>query len=220
MKKLSGKQLLLYMEVAEIILFSGLAAYGIYGYGSLQEMLLATSVACVYFGWIIWELAHVTIGDLHREAVPVKSKASAISSIELAALAKVLILATTFGLTMSIHTALGSAGLLIMLGGVALRVLAINSLGSAYSHQIAAVPQSIVEKGPYRLIRHPAYLGTLIAHLGLVLVFCNPYSLASLGFWLVAVIQRTLSEEAYSIENSAYQAYASRVRYRLLPFIW
>lgn len=79
----------------------------------------------------------------------------------------------------------------------------------------------VITTGPYRYVRHPMYSGII------VLFFCIPLALGS--FWglipaaiLVAlIIVRTLLEEkTLHAELEGYSAYASRVRYRVLPGIW
>jgi len=79
----------------------------------------------------------------------------------------------------------------------------------------------VIDSGPYRTIRHPGYLGMLIA------VLCSGLALGSwIGFALAGVygaliIRRVWFEDAFLKANlTGYPAYANRVGYRLIPGAW
>jgi protein-S-isoprenylcysteine O-methyltransferase Ste14 len=66
------------------------------------------------------------------------------------------------------RTAVLLLGILIMLMGVALRWYAIRTLGRFFTRDVAvSADQPVVQDGPYRFIRHPAYSGTFLSMLGL-----------------------------------------------------
>jgi protein-S-isoprenylcysteine O-methyltransferase Ste14 len=81
--------------------------------------------------------------------------------------------------------------------------------------------QQVVSSGPYRRIRHPMYLGILILFLCI-----GP----ALGSWtalipglvidLLFVVRTAKEDKMLREELAGYQAYARRVRYRLIPGIW
>lgn len=80
--------------------------------------------------------------------------------------------------------------------------------------------RGVVARGPYRLVRHPAYLSELVM-LGGAAVALGPW----LGSALVVaaallVVLRILAEERPLRQLEAYRAYAARVRYRLVPGVW
>lgn len=65
-------------------------------------------------------------------------------------------------------------GVAFILLGVALRWYAIRVLGGYFTRDVAVSRgQPVVEQGPYRLIRHPAYSGTLLTMLGVGLATTN-----------------------------------------------
>jgi protein-S-isoprenylcysteine O-methyltransferase Ste14 len=61
---------------------------------------------------------------------------------------------------------LRTAGIIILLAGLAIRWTAIVSLGKAFSSNVAIQDsQKIKKNGLYRFIRHPSYLGLLLVFL-------------------------------------------------------
>src|SRR6266496_2678179 len=69
-------------------------------------------------------------------------------------------------------------GILLINAGIALRLYAIHVLGASFTTAVAVAPeQTVIEAGPYRLIRHPSYTGLLITLLGLGLSSTNWLSL-------------------------------------------
>jgi protein-S-isoprenylcysteine O-methyltransferase Ste14 len=114
---------------------------------------------------------------------------------------------------------IGGCGL--FLGGVLFRLWSISVLGRMYSHQVRInEDHRIIQRGPYRVIRHPSYLGMLVAHIGFIITFFNwvPLFIFVLAF-LPSVITRILVEERALMELPGYPEY-SRTRKRLLPCIW
>lgn len=72
-------------------------------------------------------------------------------------------------------------GVIFILLGVALRWYAIGQLGRFFTRHVAvSVDQPVVQQGPYRWIRHPAYSGTFLTMLGVGLAMTNIASLISL----------------------------------------
>lgn len=81
--------------------------------------------------------------------------------------------------------------------------------------------QQVVSTGPYAIVRHPMYTGSL------VLWLATPIALGSWWAFLPAlasiplVVMRIRNEEAVLCRNlSGYEEYLRRVRYRLLPLVW
>lgn len=119
------------------------------------------------------------------------------------------------------HVALLIAGSIVFVASLALRLAAIERLGRLYSHRVRVQDrQRIVTEGPYRLIRHPAYSGMIFSHLGFVLFFFNPWTLAIWAFFHVpAVIYRILVEEKALSKIPGYVEYAAATK-RIVPFLW
>jgi protein-S-isoprenylcysteine O-methyltransferase Ste14 len=119
------------------------------------------------------------------------------------------------------HLPVLGAGIGILVAGVAFRWWAIHTLGRFYSHFVREQDEhKIVQSGPYRLIRHPAYTGMLVANTGFVLCFFNWVALGLLlAFFLPAVMRRIVVEERMLFEIEGYPEFAKK-RWRLLPPIW
>ncbi|MCX5692561.1 MAG: isoprenylcysteine carboxylmethyltransferase family protein [Candidatus Omnitrophica bacterium] len=70
------------------------------------------------------------------------------------------------------------SGVAVFIIGVSLRNLSIRTLGTSWSiHVCADNVERIVKKGPYRYIRHPYYLGSLLSLLGILLISNSYYAI-------------------------------------------
>ncbi len=79
------------------------------------------------------------------------------------------------------RTGLFFLGLSFILLGVAIRWYAIGVLGRYFTRDVVvSIDQPVVQRGPYRLIRHPAYSGTFLTMLGVGLAMTNWASLVAL----------------------------------------
>jgi protein-S-isoprenylcysteine O-methyltransferase Ste14 len=117
----------------------------------------------------------------------------------------------------------GWIGIVSMLLGVSLRVWANRVLGAYYTRTLKVTSnQIVVDQGPYRLVRHPGYLGTIFFWMGGRLASNNWIALIiiTLTVWTV-YIYRIRSEEAMLVQElgEAYQNYRQRIK-RLIPLIY
>jgi len=81
--------------------------------------------------------------------------------------------------------------------------------------------QSVVSSGPYQLVRHPGYLGSVIYNLFIPLVLNSLWTFIPALLTIVLIIARTgLEDSALQSELSGYREYTAIVRYRLIPGIW
>lgn len=80
---------------------------------------------------------------------------------------------------------------------------------------------TVCDTGLYQVVRHPAYMGSLIQLLGFPLLFGSIWSLIPVGISLILLIVRTYREDyvLYS-ELGGYREYTEKTRYRLIPYIW
>ncbi len=81
--------------------------------------------------------------------------------------------------------------------------------------------QTVISTGPYAWVRHPMYAGTSL------LVLASPFALGSL--WalipsvlvIVGIVLRLLEEEKFlNVNLPGYREYCTKIRFRLIPFVW
>jgi len=118
---------------------------------------------------------------------------------------------------------LAQVGPMCMIVGLALRVWAALSLGTYYTRTLrTAEGQPVVQRGPYRLIRHPGYAGDLVLWFGFGLASGNALVLGAvivlMGF---AYARRIDAEEAMLVRELGpdYVTYQKRTR-RLVPKVY
>ena len=81
--------------------------------------------------------------------------------------------------------------------------------------------QVVVQEGAYRYIRHPMYLGIIVAFLGIPLALGSWWAVLPSMVIVVLFVYRIFREDLMLIRGLAgYAEYTEKVRYRLLPGIW
>jgi len=79
----------------------------------------------------------------------------------------------------------------------------------------------VASSGPYRWIRHPGYLGSLIYNLSVPLVLGSLWAYLPAAVTILLLFVRTgLEDGTLRAELPGYPNYASAVRHRLIPGIW
>jgi protein-S-isoprenylcysteine O-methyltransferase Ste14 len=167
------------------------------------------------------------MAKVSRQAVLVQDRGSMVILIGLQWIGLILNFLLAWGLPAAaipwLRGALFLLGLACILLGVALRWYAIRTLGSYFTRDIAvSVDQPVVERGPYRLIRHPAYSGTLLTMLGVGLALTNWASLVVLllcvflgHFYRVRIEEKALAETI----GLPYLDYMQRTK-RFIPWVF
>jgi protein-S-isoprenylcysteine O-methyltransferase Ste14 len=80
---------------------------------------------------------------------------------------------------------------------------------------------TVVDGGPYGLVRHPGYLAWCISAPAIPLMLGSLWALIPALLGLCALVLRTsLEDKTLREELPGYEGYAQRVRYRLLPGVW
>ena len=115
--------------------------------------------------------------------------------------------------TLGMPEPLRMAGVVVMWLGLALRVWAIATLGSAFRTTVEVEPgQTVVSSGPYRWVRHPSYAGLLLIVAGFGAALGNWLSLTvCVVLPLPAILWRIHVEEAElnHVLGEAYRTYQS-----------
>ena len=114
------------------------------------------------------------------------------------------------------------AGLVLVLLGGGLRWWAILSLGRYFTFDVAVrSEQQVVQSGPYRFVRHPAYSGTLLSLFGIGLALANWASIVAIvAAALLGLLYRVRVEEQALIDALG-QPYVDYMRHttRFIPFL-
>ena len=80
---------------------------------------------------------------------------------------------------------------------------------------------AVATGGPYRYVRHPAYVGMILFELALGTLLASWWALLASGLCVILLILRTaLEDRTLQAELIGYADYSRQVRYRLLPGIW
>jgi protein-S-isoprenylcysteine O-methyltransferase Ste14 len=116
----------------------------------------------------------------------------------------------------------GAGALAAVLGyAVVLWAMASNRFFSGVVRIQTERGHAVVSHGPYALVRHPGYAGVTLASLGAPLMLGSVWALMPAVAAVGVIVVRTAHEDRTLVRDLAgYDAYARRVRYRLLPGIW
>lgn len=80
---------------------------------------------------------------------------------------------------------------------------------------------TVCDTGLYKVVRHPAYMGSTIQAIGFPLLLGSLWSIIPVVFMIILHIMRTLWEdETLKKELKGYTAYTLKTKYRLIPFAW
>jgi len=172
----------------------------------------AAAFVAAYLVWVLSE-ARITVGTPTRSAAETRTLvpyAVARVTTALTAAYSAPVLPDKFGIAL--------AG--VFVAGVTLRAWAIHEFGFQYSHRVVRISEGgLISSGPYRVLRHPAYAGMLLANIGFVGYFSSPASIAALTLLVAAVLWRIRIEEDILTESPQYRAFAN-TRCRIVPGVW
>jgi protein-S-isoprenylcysteine O-methyltransferase Ste14 len=146
--------------------------------------------------------------------------------VALAAYLAVLVVAgldRRFGWAGGFQTGIEVAGAVFFALGLCLTAWAmlINRFFSAVVRIQTDRGQTVVTRGPYRVVRHPGYAGAIIAQIAACFMLGSVWSIVPVTAYAAAFTLRTALEDNMLVrELPGYRQYAARTRYRLLPGIW
>ncbi|HWF51592.1 MAG TPA: isoprenylcysteine carboxylmethyltransferase family protein [Solirubrobacteraceae bacterium] len=108
------------------------------------------------------------------------------------------------------------AGDALAVAGCVWLLASVLALGRCFG--VLPEARGFVRRGPYRLVRHPVYLGEITAIAGLVLAAPRVWNLGVLALFIAAQILRIhLEERALSLAFPEYRSYAASTS-RLVPW--
>jgi len=81
--------------------------------------------------------------------------------------------------------------------------------------------QTVITTGPYSVIRHPMYFGSLLMYLSTPIALGSYWALPPFLLMIPVFIFRILNEEEVLLrELPGYKEYCGKTRYRLIPHVW
>ena len=81
--------------------------------------------------------------------------------------------------------------------------------------------QTVIDTGLYGLVRHPMYSATLFLFLSMGIILGSLLSFAILFLYIPIIAKRMKNEEKVLEEGlEGYQEYKSKVKYKVIPFVW
>ena len=110
---------------------------------------------------------------------------------------------------------------LVAAGAMVWHVMMINAFLSSWARIQEDRGQTVIQDGAYRYVRHPMYIGIVVAFLGIPLVLGSWWAMIPSVLIVALFVYRTYKEDRM-LENglAGYVEYKEKVRYRLLPRIW
>lgn len=113
-----------------------------------------------------------------------------------------------------------AADTIVLLGyGIVLLVFRENT----YTARVIDVEQEqkVITSGPYAIVRHPMYLGTIFIYVFSPLALGSYWAMIPTIFLLAVIIARIKNEElVLERDLQGYRAYMQATRYRLIPGVW
>jgi protein-S-isoprenylcysteine O-methyltransferase Ste14 len=113
---------------------------------------------------------------------------------------------------------LASCAVILELFGVMLSQLGRLYLGRSFG--LLPANRGVVTTGPFRLVRHPIYIGWVILTAGYVMAYPNVLNALAVICTLPFMMWRIILEEELLREDPSYRAYTEQVRYRLIPWLF
>lgn len=81
--------------------------------------------------------------------------------------------------------------------------------------------QKLIDKGLYKIVRHPMYFATIFLFLSMPLILNSPISFVVFLSYPFIIVKRIKNEEEIlEKELVEYKEYKKKVKYKLIPYIW
>lgn len=114
-------------------------------------------------------------------------------------------------------------GVFLFIAGLVLRWWAIIALGRFFTVDVTIEQDhELVERGPFRLVRHPSYTGVLLAFVGFALTLRNWAALLVILVPIFVAFIRRMNVEEEALARALGSRYADYMRRtkRLVPFVY
>ena len=114
-------------------------------------------------------------------------------------------------------------GITLYILGLLLRYVSIIHLGRFFTRNVAvSESHELISSGPYKILRHPLYLGLFLLSTSVPLFFSNiiltPIAYLLMGY----ILNHRMTLEEHILESSLGQTYKNwkKSRYKFIPFIY
>jgi len=178
--------------------------------------------------WICWLLSEIFLNRLNRSN---KSDSREMDKSSLLIIWVSIIVSISFGVLavyylpvpISNTVIIGYLGLVLIIGGMVVRFIAIRTLGRFFTVNLALHNNhSLIKTGLYKYIRHPSYTGSLLSFLGLGFSLNNWSSVVIISIpVLFSFIYRINVEEKMLLQlfGEEYKQYKKYTK-KLIPFLY
>jgi len=116
----------------------------------------------------------------------------------------------------------GAGYLLFTLGMIgSVWAYSVNKFAEAGVRIQAERGHTVIDSGPYGIVRHPIYVAGFLIVVGIPLALGSSWALIPVAIATPILIVRTIFEDRMlQAELRGYKEYATRVRYKLVPGVW
>lgn len=113
-------------------------------------------------------------------------------------------------------------GSVVIIAGIILRIYSVLTLGKFFTVSVQVdSKQNIIQTGPYKYIRHPAYCGSILSLIGIALAFRSIIGIIGTLIIVAVIYGYRISIEEKILENNfktSYTEYKEHTK-RIIPFI-
>ncbi len=113
-------------------------------------------------------------------------------------------------------------GFVLLTAGLGTRLQATRTLGRYFSPTVRVLPKhKLIKHGIYRHVRHPIYLGSLLAFFSIPLIFHSLYGLLVTTLAIPFILYKIRAEEQMLIEKfgDEYRDYIKNSK-KLIPYVY
>lgn len=204
--------------------------FGSAGSFDWPEAWIFIALFVIYFTiWVTWGLRHDPDLLIERsQSLSGKAKPWDMKLVRINLLVSIVAYivagldAVRFGWS-SVNTSLKIVGFILFIFGYILPFYALsnNPFASGTVRIQTERGHRVASGGPYRFVRHPMYVGAIVAAFGVPLFLGSYWALIPGAVMALIFIYRTAREDqTLQDELKGYKEYAQKVRFRLLPGIW
>ncbi|HSE35299.1 MAG TPA: isoprenylcysteine carboxylmethyltransferase family protein [Candidatus Paceibacterota bacterium] len=131
----------------------------------------------------------------------------------------IALLATFAGMLLTPSpTILWEGGVWIVVLATILQFASVLSLQRSFG--IIPANRGVRTGGLYRVVRHPMYLSYMVYYVGYLLVSASSWNVAIFLVAMTAMLIRLTLEEEHLSSDATYAEYRTRVKWRLIPFVF